>query len=513
MTGFAEIPVDVPLDHELPGGPNAPDPSAAPAEAAPDAPHPNMWTPEQEHQILNHLRETSDPAKFKAFVDQLGKENGVTIPMDGPGGVNDLFEWKRRGAITQRFAIPDFARGQVQPDQPPEGMQELPADAKVDYGTLSGLSPDEIKLKYERHPAAEMIRRGMETGLSPVGMTPLQQHGFTAGLDTEAKSLSGAVASFLTDPLEAIRTRGKSVSDAYGESRTEALARLDYLRMLHEQQYGKWAAPVEEISGALANPVGSSARTVKGLAMAGAAYGGISGFEDSNGDLGERLGSAATHAAIGAAAAPVIVAGIKAPKAVLNLLPGRRVASELTQAFDRQQVDPLAAYVGGTGSQMASGVAHMTLGGIPLSEAANKTIMQARAARDRIASVMGWVKDGMGAGRAAQRGSTKWMDTTEGKATSLYHAIPVPADKPSQLGNTVTTLRDLNAGLESNPELSALISDPRLKGFQAALEGTTDQVPPALSMRPASRSPAQSSAAASCHGRTCRRSGPMSARS
>jgi hypothetical protein len=100
---------------------------------------------------------------------------------------------------------------------------------------------------------------------------------------------------------------------------------------------------------------------------------------------------------------------IKAPGAINNLRPSRLADSPLVEAFDRQGVDPLVPYVGGTGAQMASSVSHMTLGGIPLSEAAAKTIQQARAARDRIAAKMGWVKDGMGAGSTAQRGARAFV--------------------------------------------------------------------------------------------------------
>jgi hypothetical protein len=203
--------------------------------------------------------------------------------MDGPGGARDLFEWKQRGAITNRFAIPDFAKGQTKGQDVPEGMEALPSDAQVDYGTLSGLSPDEIKRRFESNPKAEALRRAAESAGGPMGMSPLAQHGFTAGIDTDIKAGTNAALEFFLHPIEAIQSRGDNVGQAYHEGRTEALARIDYLRSLHP-----YTAPVEEIGGALANPAGMEARSVKALAGVGAAYSGISGFEDSNGSFSER---------------------------------------------------------------------------------------------------------------------------------------------------------------------------------------------------------------------------------
>jgi hypothetical protein len=153
-----------------------------------------------------------------------------------------------------------------------------------------------------------MLQRAIESA-GPLGLSPLQIHGFTAGLDTELQSV-------LNTPLNMLR--GEGAGDAYHDARTDALARLDYLRMLHNDQYGKWEAPTEEISGALVNPMGMEARTVPALARAGAAYGAVSGFEDSNGSLDERLGQGLERGVVGAVAAPVVAAGLRAPGAIVS---------------------------------------------------------------------------------------------------------------------------------------------------------------------------------------------------
>lgn len=153
------------------------------------------------------------------------------------------------------------------------------------------------------------------------------------------------------------------------------------------------------------------------------------------------------------------------------------VPSDLLAAFTRQQVTPMADQVGGTGSRMASGVSRMTLGGLPLAEAAEKSILSARAARDRIAGTMGRVTDDTGAGQAAQRGGKSFLDTTEARGGKLYDAIPVPAQKDASLASTRSALAELNAGLKSNELLSEIIADRRLQAFQQAIDGNAKQIP------------------------------------
>lgn len=156
---------------------------------------------------------------------------------------------------------------------------------------------------------------------------------------------------------------------------------------------------------------------------------------------------------------------------------GHRVDSPIVQTFDRAGVDPLLPYVGGTGSRMASSVTHMSLGGIPLSAAAERTVEQAKAFRDRIASGMGAIKDGYGAGRAAQSGATAAVDRYASRASNLYNAIPINPEQPAVLNGTKAALADVNAGLPSNPDLSQIIADPRMQRIQAAINGSTEQVP------------------------------------
>lgn len=151
--------------------------------------------------------------------------------------------------------------------------------------------------------------------------------------------------------------------------------------------------------------------------------------------------------------------------------------SDLMKAFSRQQVIPMADQTGGTASRVASAVSRSTLGGIPLAKAAEKSIESARAARDRIAASMGRVTDDTGAGQAAQRGANTFIQTSAAKGGKLYEAIPIKPDRPAALSSTRKALADLNAGLKSNTELSEMLADSRLMGFQSAIEGRTQDVP------------------------------------
>jgi hypothetical protein len=228
----------------------------------------------------------------------------------------------------------------------------------------------------------------------------------------------------------------------------------------------------------LAAPVAPIAEMVAGapaLEAAGGAGGGAGGQiakEEGAGPVGQFAASLA-----GGVLAPSSAAGATAA--------GRRLfastdPNELLAAFQRQQVQPMAAQVGGFGSRMMTSGAKATLGGLPLAAAAQRSIATAKAARDRIAAMMGSVRDDTGAGQAVQSGVRSFMDTNAAKSTRLYDAIPISGDRAAILMNTKQALADLNSGLPSNPELSAMLSDGRLQGYEAALTGKPVEVPTGL---------------------------------
>lgn len=231
------------------------------------------------------------------------------------------------------------------------------------------------------------------------------------------------------------------------------------------------AAPLAEAGGV----TGAIAKT---LAQAPIADAVSTGTSEAAGELAKEHGAgpvgqiAASLAGGGLGAAVTQGGAAAATRAFASTEP-----SELLAAFQRQQVTPMAAQVGGTGARAMQAGAKATLGGIPLAAAAERSIATAKAARDRIAASMGAVRDDTGAGQALQQGTRSFIDSTAARGEKLYQAIPIAGDKPAILSNTKQALADLNSGLQSNPELSALIQDPRLKAYESAFNGSVQNVP------------------------------------
>lgn len=215
----------------------------------------------------------------------------------------------------------------------------------------------------------------------------------------------------------------------------------------------------------------------------GAGYGAAYGTGEADGGPGKRLLGAATGAASGAVGAGLASAAGKGIGSALAKRAASKAASgegarQFADAAERQGIDYLAAdRPDALPSQWATSLTNLTLGGIPLTEAAQKTVATAKAARDRIAQGLGFVRDATGAGEAAQAGARKWMDATQGRASKLYDAIPIPNERLALLSGTKQALGDLTTGLKSNAELSKLISDKRLQGYADAIEGRTEQIP------------------------------------
>lgn len=222
-----------------------------------------------------------------------------------------------------------------------------------------------------------------------------------------------------------------------------------------------------------------TSRLIKQGAAQGAAYGAGS----SEGGFGNAALGAAGGAALGAGGGLALG---KAGEAIAPRLTARAAAAraapasdteQFAKAAERQDLDYLAADLpGATKSRFATGFTGITLGGIPLAEAAQKTIAKAKAARDRIASGIGMVSDKEDAGKAAQRGAKQWMGESERKGDALYQAIPIPPKSEATANNTRAALLEITKEMESNPELSALwVGHPRLKATLEALtpkEGT-----------------------------------------
>jgi len=163
------------------------------------------------------------------------------------------------------------------------------------------------------------------------GLTDTIVHGMTLGLDTEADGLATAAGNLIAHPVQAWNSGGQSVSDAYHQGRDENLARLDYVN-----QHNPIASKIADFGGMVLSPIGAPKAVATGfeglktLAKSGAIIGGLSGFEEGDGTVGQRLESAAVGSGVGAVAAPLIghfaggVAGLAGD--VVNHVTARRAA-------------------------------------------------------------------------------------------------------------------------------------------------------------------------------------------
>lgn len=178
--------------------------------------------------------------------------------------------------------------------------------------------------------------------------------------------------------------------------------------------------------------------------------------------------------------AGTIVGGLAGNSAgnALSRIGGTRTPNALMQSADELDVTMLPADVGGVATRMASGATGRTLGGIPMAEAAERSVASAGRARDRLASNIGDVSDDAGAGQAVRRGFTDFKSGSAKRANELYDNISVPPKAEVELTNTRTALADVTRGLQSNPELSKLWTNhPRLR---ESLEALTPKDPAPL---------------------------------
>lgn len=226
------------------------------------------------------------------------------------------------------------------------------------------------------------------------------------------------------------------------------------------------------------------------MAITGAGYGAAHGAGSAD-NLSDATTGAGVEGAMGAGAGLALgaIGQMVAPRLAAKAAAARAAPIEeriqFGRAAERQGLEYLPADVQGNGmrqiaTRMASGVTNITLGGIPLSEAAARIVEKAKAGRDRIAQAVGVVTDNAGVGQAVQRGAGRFIAASEKRGAELYEAIPIEGTTDAILTNTRTALRELTAGMKSNPQLSKLVAEnPRLKQFLGALT-PKEKIDPAI---------------------------------
>lgn len=86
-----------------------------------------------------------------------------------------------------------------------------------------------------------------------------------------------------------------------------------------------------------------------------------------------------------------------------------------------------------------------------------------------VQDALGNPMDETAAGQAAQRGVSEWLRKTEETADRLYKRVPIAPTAPASLANTRQALAEMTAGIRSNPELSRLMENSRLRSYFRAL--------------------------------------------
>lgn len=194
---------------------------------------------------------------------------------------------------------------------------------------------------------------------------------------------------------------------------------------------------------------------------AGAAYGGVTSFNDTDGPINVRLSRAFPAAAVGGTTNAVLGGAMRAYRA-----PN---AQAVLDAGERQDIVIPRYMTGRETAQVATGAVGATPGRIPLARAAEGVINGLRRARDRAASLIGDAGDNVTAGRAAQRGARTWLEQSEDRGAEHFNRIPISPQTEANLTNTRSVLAEATQGLESNPRLSAILEDPQLVRFREAL--------------------------------------------
>lgn len=235
-----------------------------------------------------------------------------------------------------------------------------------------------------------------------------------------------------------------------------------------DERVNPYARISGQVAGGFALP-GAGVSTVRGMAGVGAGYGGAYGFGTGEGTIGDRLVSAGTGAAIGG----VVGAGVGS---LANRLTGRGgppsggANQPLLDAAARQGIQTMPADSGGVAMRMASGMTNRTLGGIPMGNAAEASVLSARNARNVAAENIGQVSDSTGAGQAAQRGMRNFLETSEERGGQLFERVNIAPDSPAVVEGSRTALAEVTQGLSSNTRLTEMLDDPTLRGYLDAID-------------------------------------------
>lgn len=358
---------------------------------------------------------------------------------------------------------PNFGPDQLSAFYQSIGLQggAMPGDDRFYEAVRSGeafaTQPNYAEADAARRKWAEDQVRA-QLGDDQIGGTVAFQNGILPWSD-EIMGLRGGIASMLS---------GEGFTKGYQDERDIERAAV----RMSEAEHG----PIPKIVGSVMTPAGLLSKG--NLARDAMAMGALYGAGEGEG-LADTVGKTLTGGALGYgagkaidAAAPVIAnsaVGQRVSQALSNR--GQQARAKFAEAAERQDIDYMMADApGGFGAKMATGISGMTLGGIPLKQAAQKILDKAGQAKERIAAKIGRVGDDVATGQGIARGVNAWESQTQRRASEFFDRIPIDKDTPVDLSNTRSALGDLNNPTASNEELSALLRDPKMVKYQQALE-------------------------------------------
>lgn len=228
---------------------------------------------------------------------------------------------------------------------------------------------------------------------------------------------------------------------------------------------------------------GGSARSIGGMAKAGAGAGGVAGFNEGRG-LGSSVAGGATGALIGAGAGAGIgkaadkFAGSGMGQRLSQMLsarqtPGIRPGSpaEAYQSAQKFGLDVLPGDVMGMGAKVVERGLDVQPGSAGLMNTARENLAgQLDNAVDTMAGRFGKQTGSRDMGVRVQRGAKRWTNEFYEASGKNYEAIPIAPDIDAVTVNTVGKLRELTSKVTSNDELAKQVTDKRLTGYLSALE-------------------------------------------
>lgn len=286
-------------------------------------------------------------------------------------------------------------------------------------------------------------------------LAPAMQERRGSGIDATVRGAADTASFGLADEIAAA---GNTLFG--GGTMRENLQRE---RAIDEADRRVNAAPrfVGQLTGAVVNPLGRNAATVGEVTKAGALGGALYGFGSGETMQGRATGALGGGTA-GAGGGYVVgrasnaLAGVAARRAEARAAEMGET-NALLAAADRQQIQPMAADVGGPLVRNATAAAAQA----PLSAPAivrggERVVNQSRAARDRIASNTGQVLDRETAGEIGQQGGEKFIAATRQQADRYYER----AEKLAE-GAKITPTRTI-AALDRH--IAELSEDPSAVG-------------------------------------------------